>query len=525
MKLSDLFPAADLLEKLEGLEDGLKRRRRLGRLGKFGAVFAVLTWLSNVSPQLPNWLQDWLSSRTSPWKEFVTVGLVLALLLTFLAILYSLWLKESRRPIRYTCSLGHFSPVSSEEHKPASLMVEKMSWLRHDLAVLLNKRVGRLMFFLSPDRKSQAQPAEKEAESGEERHADQHIHIEGVYHAQNRKASEKDSDEWELVVIPTVRIGRTDSSETLAKPIHYTVTEYPWFSVGQYEELIEQIYFSVVTKVYQQIRQDVEQKISLLPTRRHKAVAYYHEAEDYARSNTLRAYEEAGQLYLESCRYFEPFNPLVNPYPKSRFLRLWRALDTASDTLARNLFRLLYYVRPTAARHEVLAVRAKLGYANMLLFRSLLSQLLGHRPVPTYEARRFAEQALDSATLLPEDVTLLPDDAYWRKHCLFDAHVTSAVSWSSLGSTLCHMATSLRRNPLIHTERRPLLSTCLRKASYLPSHNRSTSCSFALPSRIRPLRSRSLIRPMCGRCGGVAGQTPHSRTLKRSRLSRNTGMF
>ncbi len=426
MKLSDFIPSADLLEKLEGLEDGLKRRRRLGRLGKFGAVFAFLTWLSNVAPLLPNWLQNWLSSLPGAWKGLVIIGLVATLGLVFLAVLYSLWLRESRRPIRYTCSIGHFSPVSSEDQKPVSLVVEKMNWLRHDLAQSLNQRVGRLMFFLSPDGRPPAQPAEKEAESGPKRHTDQHIHIEGVYYAQNKKASQDAADAWELVVMPRVRIGRADSPDKLAEPVLFRAPKYPELSVDQYKELIEQVYFNLVTEVYQQIRQDVERKITLLPTRRHKAVAYYYEAEDYARSNTLRAYEEAYQLYREASRYFEPFNPLVNPFPKSRLLRMWRALDRAVDTQAKNLFRLLYHVRPAMALHEILAARAKLGCANMLLFRSQLSQLLGHRPVPMYEARRFAEQALHF-------VKRLPDDAHGRKRSLFDGHVTNALSWSMLG--------------------------------------------------------------------------------------------
>lgn len=427
MKLSELVPSADLLEKLEGLEHGLQRRRRLGRLGKLGTVFAVLTWLSSVLPQLPSSLKDWLSRLPAPWGAIVTAGLVLALLLAFIAILFSFWLKESRRPIRYTCSLGHFSVVSSEDNKPSSPVEEKMNWLRHDLAQRLNQRVGRLMFLFSPDAEPPAQPAGKEAANGQRRLTDQHIHIEGVYRLQERSpgnpAYAKTRPEREIVVMPRVRIGHAGSPERLAKPVYYRLRADQRLFVKDYEDLVEQVYFNIVTEVYQQIRHDVERKIALLPTRRHKAVAYYYEAEDYARSNTLCSYEEAGQLYREASRYFEPFNPLVNPFPKSRLLRMWRTLDTAVDALTGKLYHLMFYVRPTMARHEILAAKAKLGYANMLLFRSWLSELLGQRRVPIFEARRFAELALVS-------VTRVPEDAPGRKACLFDSHVTNALSWS-----------------------------------------------------------------------------------------------
>src|SRR5918992_1005569 len=46
-----------------------------------------------------------------------------------------------------------------------------------------------------------------------------------------------------------------------------------------------------------QIRDDVQQKIDLLPTRRLRSIAYLREADDYAKSNTLSGLDSAITLY------------------------------------------------------------------------------------------------------------------------------------------------------------------------------------------------------------------------------------
>src|SRR5262245_22895073 len=236
MKILDFLPSADLLEKLEGIEDGLKRRRQLGRLGIIGSAFAFLAWVGNVAGLMPEGVTKWLGSLPGSWKVIGATCLAAFLALAFFLVVYRYWLKETRRPIRYTCSIGEFAVVATGDAKTDSIVDERMSRLRYDLATRLNQRVGRLMFSFSVDNKSTTDAADK-ADSGAGVSTDQHIHIEGVYYTQNRKAAADEGDAWELVVMPRVRIGGAESPEKLAKPVFYPIRSHPDLPVAGYEEM------------------------------------------------------------------------------------------------------------------------------------------------------------------------------------------------------------------------------------------------------------------------------------------------
>ena len=68
---------------------------------------------------------------------------------------------------------------------------------------------------------------------------------------------------------------------------------------SEYLDIVERVYSSIATEVYRRIGSDVHDKITLFPTAHLRAVALYHEAEDFARSNTVDAYEQAIALYRE----------------------------------------------------------------------------------------------------------------------------------------------------------------------------------------------------------------------------------
>ena len=76
-----------------------------------------------------------------------------------------------------------------------------------------------------------------------------------------------------------------------------------------YDQTLERLYFSVATQIYKQLRLDVARKISRLPTQYLRATAYFHEAEDYARSNTLDAFDDASKLYTRSPPFASPWVP------------------------------------------------------------------------------------------------------------------------------------------------------------------------------------------------------------------------
>src|SRR5262249_9026773 len=119
---------------------------------------------------------------------------------------------------------------------------------------------------------------------------------------------------WMIDVMPQVRIGPPGSPATLAHVVHFPLArgdsaECPWrLGRAEYDRLLERVYFSIASQIYRQIRQDVRQKIDLLPTRYFKAVAYVHEAEDYARSNTIDAYDDALSLYAAARTLYDPFS-------------------------------------------------------------------------------------------------------------------------------------------------------------------------------------------------------------------------
>src|SRR5207247_11043048 len=93
---------------------------------------------------------------------------------------------------------------------------------------------------------------------------------------------------------------------SLATLVNSTVRPGNTLAPETYEKLLERLYFSIASHLYGQIRVDVGRKIDLLPKRFFRASAYFHEAGDYARSNTLDAYEQARELYAEVIRLYDP---------------------------------------------------------------------------------------------------------------------------------------------------------------------------------------------------------------------------
>jgi hypothetical protein len=131
-----------------------------------------------------------------------------------------------------------------------------------------------------------------------------------------------------------------------------------------YERIIERVYSSVATELYKQIKQDVEQKIALLPTNYFRAVALLNEADDYASSNTIDAYEEASKLYE---RAFELFDRRLKPAPASLPRRFARAILLMIGFTRQLLKRVGLYFWPRMGKAQLMCARAEIGYAKMVL--------------------------------------------------------------------------------------------------------------------------------------------------------------
>ena len=314
--------------------------------------------------------------------------------------------------------------------------------LSHDLAERLNERIKRLS--LLDEGEIKTKPGKDDAEAQPRAEAAKHkshVHIRGYY-----VIRQKPDGQWFVEVMPRVRIGPPGSPETLAHPVKFklpkdeaeskekartskdesapasmvksTQEAPPTMTARQYEQILERVYFSVATEIYKQIQQDVKRKIELLPTNYFRAVALFHEAEDYANSNTLDAYADARKLYDEALNYFDP-----DWKPLSGFF-LWRLLQRAYRWLINlwlGLKRKATAVWPRLGRVEVMWARAEIGYANMLLYRRILAALSGQRINPGFEAPRVAEKAVERVRGLSPDVAE-------RRRRVFDAYVTLALA-------------------------------------------------------------------------------------------------
>ncbi|MGH2921953.1 MAG: hypothetical protein ACRDKU_07815, partial [Gaiellaceae bacterium] len=265
----------DLLNSLEGVEQGLRRRRNLGRVGGIG-LLALATVQIALAVSSTATSVSW-SAVMSQWYVFVASTLVAAALVLFVAARF--WIKESRTAFRYTCRIVNFDPV-------ASTPKGALPWLRHDLSELLNDRIGRLSFL-------NEEPKEPE-------YQETHVYIGGEYLVR------EDSEKVRVIeVTPRLRVGGPSAAETLAHTVRYELPERKngagpeelGLEPEDTDKILERVYFSVATRLYKQIQTDVERKIALLPTRYLRATAYLYEAEDYVQSNTLDAYDDAQELF------------------------------------------------------------------------------------------------------------------------------------------------------------------------------------------------------------------------------------
>jgi hypothetical protein len=410
MKLPDLFPPADLLDRIDGVEEGLQKRKRLGLLGLVGAVASVTQILYNST-----WLEGLFHLDWRPvlhdWP-----ALVAALAFALFVVLFAwskFWLRESRQPFNYTYFIGEFKAVDKQVTEPS------MTYLPVDLSERLSKRITRLSRF---DEGTASDEAKAKRTS--------HLHVEGDYLV--RRESTTEGDRWVLEVMPWVRVGQSGNRETLALPVKFplgsvrdALDKPPKLDPQPYRLLVERVYYSIASQVYQQIRADVRRKIELLPTRYFRAMAYYNEARDYARSNTLDAYEAARELYDEAVAMYDP---RWRPEPKSGLRRALLYGQKVVFEVARSFRQDASKGFPALGRVDVMMARAMIGYADMILYRHVLAGMAGLSMSPIFEARPVAHRAAKDLRAMPPDV---PD----RSDALFDAYVALATAYFYLGST------------------------------------------------------------------------------------------
>lgn len=304
MEWLKFIPPQDLLRQVEGIEKGLRQNKRIGRIGWIGFIVSLFPILLEI---IKWWSQIWEALKTSPWSNLLNLVwggkelpfhhplllLIPLLFLTFFAFLIiwnRFWLQESNHPFRHTFSMEEFKPVLGKD-----LDIDKyMALLSHHLCDKINERIGRLLLL-----------EERRLSGGDKNDHQAHIHISGYY----TKRKDRNGN-WILEIMPRIIIGLPGRPETLAYPIQYPLendsasmdTSGPPViplntKTEKYEQILERLYSTVATEIYKQIKLNVQQKIDLLPSDYFRVVALFYEAEDYARSNTLEAYNQAQKLY------------------------------------------------------------------------------------------------------------------------------------------------------------------------------------------------------------------------------------
>lgn len=364
------------------------------------------------------WLGVLLSLAALAAKEAVSVadahtyalvgaGITVSLLLINWA---RLWIQESREPFQYTYSVGEFS--DSPNSSGSSGVEASLGWLRRDLVEKLGTRVSRLSLLeetLVPDRDEDGPPAA-------------HVHVCGWYGVR-----EESDGEAILKIVPQVRLGGNEAPGKVAQTVRYRLPprseEGSPLSGEDYRRLFERVYWSVASQIYAQIREGVEEKVRLLPPGRLRAAAFLAEADDYATSNTLDAYEAARSLYRRAQEIYDAASRRESATHWRRFAnRTWVLVDRLRCLVRRFAAKFLRVL----GRREVLAARAELGYAWMLAAEWHLRLLSGTVPHELYEAVPNIEAAMQRLEKTPEDV----ED---RQDILFRAKVTLATARFYLG--------------------------------------------------------------------------------------------
>lgn len=391
MDLKHLLPLVNSkqIKLLEGIEGVLNRRRRMGTIagivtfasliysiiiifekfhkvtGEF--VISLGKFIKNLI--LGNW--DKLSAN---WKElsesiklsfgtYETVGIIV-LVIAFLAYYVlrrtSFLLKESENPFRYTFSIEPFKRVKEKPEESFAISEDDqfhkaderfLHLLHHDLMERLNDRIQRLSLLES-----------KSLDSKVQEKLSSHIHIEGYFtirETKNRGVA--------IELMPRIRIGPPGKSSSLIYPIKCPLKKEGKnikLDVGTYDHIVERVYSTIANEIYGQIESDIKEKIKLFPTAYLRAVALFHEAEDFARSNTIDAYDRAIELYKETLRYFN---------------------ITSFKWITSILIRFPILIWRLGVKFTHMHARVHIGYAKCLIFRRHLSALTGRQINPLFE--------------------------------------------------------------------------------------------------------------------------------------------
>jgi tetratricopeptide (TPR) repeat protein len=454
MKLSDLIPSLEDLNLVQGVEADLLRRKRTGNISGIialvAAIFQIILvaitreeYLDSIGGFVYN-LTQWMAGKIPLAELFGPEGIPLYQMIGLLVVvvgvgLYLLFrwtgflLHESEEPFRYTLSINPFQQEGIGSDKRAILVEQdRFELLHHDLIQRINQRFKKRFSLL-------AEGATIEGEAA----CRSHIQISGYY-----AIRQNSSAQWIAQVMPRVKIGSPEQPEVAVDPpVEYPLIDKKSKSAGykkststnnepiylelparDYDWIVEQVYSRIATEVYRQIELDLQDKIRQFPTRYLRAVALSNEAEDFARSNTVDAYDRAIALFQEARRYIR---------------------QAGRDSLANRLIRL-----PVVWRLGVKYMHSKaaiqIGYAKALIYRREISALTGRSKNPIFGLTNDLGKLIEDLRELYHRMTgiqldepgqaslaflTVPGASMIKSHrrVLFDACTVAALAYDALG--------------------------------------------------------------------------------------------
>lgn len=371
MNWKELFTVKDL-NLVTGIENTLRGRRRAGLVVLVMTVLVQVTLSVGKSDYLQNVAGFLGRLITGPHEHLIdgikipdVVGLavlILGITIFTLGRWSRLLLRETGEPFRYTFWIDAFRPVPADN--ASARKVADFDLLQYDLRERLNFRIRRLSLLNdSADHLSESQQSGLIA----------HIHIGGEYSVCEHRDSDGKIKEIAIRIMTRVRIGPPELPETLTSPVELILPPSQGINADAsdlllhldsvtYDQVVERTYSRIAQEIYQRIKSDLGDKVTLFPTAYLRAVALFHEAKDFERSNTIDAYDYALDLYRAANRYFD--TRLLGPLLRgcARIPLLW------------------WLVRDSLMMEAL----TKIGYARCLIYRRAISALSGRYQNPLY---------------------------------------------------------------------------------------------------------------------------------------------
>jgi len=382
MKLQDIFPAADQLKLIKGAESDLLKRRQKGMVGFVVGISAAVIQIgfaavsSDYARRFGQALQalahlQLRSLITNP--EAIGLLVIVACFGVWFTLRWtSVLAKESKEPFTYTFWIEPFEPIVGTPGDRLQLIAEdRLHLLNHDLMQRVRERIRRLSLL----------NAEKELSETARSYLTSHVQVRGSY-----TVREDRDGEWILQIISRIRIGPPGKPETMAHPVKVALTDggsgeaERVLTADKYHQLLEHVYSRVASEIYKQIRDDVKTKSEMFPSSYLRAVALYHEAFDFERSNTIDAYALAIEFYRQAKRYFDIriFGWLPRIFARVNWLPLWR-LSKASLMAEAN---------------------TRIGFARSLIYRRIISSFSSRRQYPLFEIPAELDRIISILALL-----------------------------------------------------------------------------------------------------------------------------